>query len=324
MLCVVLMSGTAYAQGSASAQAQISPPSSPCTTSVHVPPFAPPKGANPFRAAPAPADLSQVIKVEKVKDDLYLIHNVQNTLSGIGQFGSNVIVYLTDDGIILIDSKNAMMHNFLVSEIRSISQQPIRYLVLTHNHLDHAGGAAALQRMGVTEIISTEDRALLEQDSHPPVLPQIAYHGHMQFFLGGKEVELHEVCGHTAGDSIVYLPGDRAVMSGDLVTTPDAIPQIVNYGDHGSWTDELRAMDVLAKMDFDIMIPGHGPVLTKAAFLKQRARMTAIFATVKALTRQGRSQQAIIQVLIKKYDYGFANGAGQVAGMMQEARASTQ
>ena len=55
--------------------------------------------------------------------------------------------------------------------------------------------------------------------------------------------------------------------AGDLVATPDTIPAIVNYGDGGSWTDLGRALDEVAALDFDTLIGGHGPALSRADFL---------------------------------------------------------
>jgi hypothetical protein len=56
-------------------------------------------------------------------------------------------------------------------------------------------------------------------------------------------------------------------------TSPDSIPTIVSYGDGGNWTDLEKTLDAIAKLDFDFLIGGHGPVLTKQEFLKYRDRV---------------------------------------------------
>lgn len=317
LLAIALVSGQAHAQSIGADSRGFTPPGL-CSRSIQQPP-GPPRG-NALRPPPLPWNPSKDIKVDKVRDNLYLIHNVEYTLATNAAYGSNVIVYVTDDGIILIDAKNDRTHDYLVAQVRAISNKPIRYLVLTHNHADHAAGAALLEQMGVTGIISTEDQANLERDSHPAVLPQMAYHAYMQFRLGGKDVQLREVCGHTSGDTIVYLPSERVLMSGDLITIPDAMPQIVAYADHGDWLDELHAMDVMAQMDFDLMIPGHGPPVTKSEFLQQRARMSGVFETVRTMTRNGRPLKEILPVVISKYHYGSGFGAAQVAQMVEEVK----
>jgi cyclase len=155
-----------------------------------------------------------------------------------------------------------------------------------------------------------------------PGLPQIGYEVHAQIVLGGKRVDLLEFCGHTSGDTVVYLPDARIVVAGDLVTTPDSIPQITNYGDGGTWTDTARTLDVLAEIDFDFMIGGHGPVLTKQQFLAHRDKIAAMLTRAQELIRAGKSQDEIAQALAAEFNWGSGPGpaAGNIVGMMLELK----
>src|SRR5262249_20205540 len=272
-----------------------------------------PAGPN---AAAEPAALPKLVKV---KDDVYVIQNQENTVAQIGPYGGNVTIYMTNDGVILFDSKNERMHDDIVSKVRSLTDKPIKYVVLTHNHADHSGGAAKMQQIGATVIISQEDREKMQR-GNPPGLPQITYRERAQIFLGSTEVRLQEFCGHPDGDTIAYLPDARIVVAGDLVTTPDTIPQIVNYGDRGNWTDTGKALDEIAKIDFDFLIGGHGPVLTKQEFLKHRDKVAGIRERLRELNRQGKSQEEIRQTLIKEFNYGAGFEAGQIAPMMLELK----
>jgi glyoxylase-like metal-dependent hydrolase (beta-lactamase superfamily II) len=309
------------------AHAQAPSVSSLCTTSVQLPQPAGARGAGPIGApgarggqtGQAPAPPTELPRLVKIKDDVSVIQNVNNTVAEIGPFGGNVTIYVTNEGVILFDSKNDRMHDDIVSKVRSLTDKPIKYVVLTHNHGDHAGGLAKMQAIGATVIISTEDREQLAKTNQPG-LPQLAYHGEAELFLGGKEVRLREFCGHTRGDTVALLPGPRVLVVGDLVTTPDTIPQIVNYGDGGNWTDMGRTLDELAKMDFDVMVGGHGPVLTKAEFLKHRDKVAAIRERLRALNRQGVSQEEITQTLLKEFNYGTGPAAGQIAPMIRELK----
>ena len=299
--------------------------SSLCTTSVALPPPAG-RGAAPIGAgAPAgrgaaPAvPAAEATRLVKVKDDVYVIQNVNNTVADIGQFGGNVTIYLTDAGALLVDSKNERMHDDIVAKVKTLTDKPISYVVLSHNHGDHAGGAAKMQAAGATVVISREDREQLAKAGQAG-LPPVAYHDSLQLFLGGKEVQLREFCGHTRGDTVVVLPAARVVVAGDLVTTPDSIPQIVNYGDGGNWTDMGRTLDEIAKLDFDVLVAGHGPVLTKDAFLRHRDKVAAIRERVRALNRQRASQQEITDALLKEFNYGTGPAAGQIAPMMAELK----
>ncbi|MGB7217448.1 MAG: MBL fold metallo-hydrolase [Vicinamibacterales bacterium] len=255
----------------------------------------------------------------KIRDDVYVIQNAEDTVAQIGPFGGNVTIYLTNDGVILVDSKNANMHDDIVAKVKSLTDKPIKYVILTHNHGDHSGGAARMQEIGATVIVSTEDRQNMARTNQPG-LPQLAYHGQGQVFLGGKEVQLREFCGHTNGDTVAYFPAARVVAVGDLVTTPDSIPQIVNYGDRGNWTDMGRTLDEIAKMDFDFLVGGHGPVLSKQEFLKHRDKVTAIRERLRELNRQGKTADEITQTLLKEFNYGTGPAAAQIAPMMQELK----
>ena len=266
--------------------------------------------------APPPAPLPTLVKV---REDVFVIQNVNHVVTEIGQNGGNATVFVTDDGVILVDTKNERMHDDLLAKVKSVTNKPIRYAVLTHNHADHSAGAAKLQAEGVTIVGSLGTRENMLRANQPGA-PQVAYSGYSQLVLGGKEVQLREVRGHTRGDTVVLIPSARVAIAGDLVTTPDTIPTIVNYGDGGSWTDLGRALDEVAKLDFDTLIGGHGPVLTKADFLKYRDRIGAIRERVRALNRERRTQDEITQTLLKEFNWGTGPAAGNVAGMLQELR----
>lgn len=267
-------------------------------------------------AAQAPAPPPTLVKV---RDDLFVIQNVNHVVAEIGQNGGNATVLVTTDGVILVDTKNDRVHDDLVAKVKSVTDRPIKYAVLTHSHADHSAGAAKLQAIGVTVIgtVATRENMLR---TNAPGAPQVTYTGYSQIVLGGKEVQLREFRGHTRGDTVAFIPSARVVVAGDLVATPDTIPPIVNYGDGGSWSDLGRTLDEVAKLDFDTLIGGHGPVLTKADFLKYRDRITAIRERFRALNRERKTQDEITQILIKELNWGTGPAAGNIPGMMQELR----
>ena len=76
----------------------------------------------------------------KVADDLYVIQNQNHTVPEIGTNGGNVTIIVTSDGVVLVDSKNEPMHDDILAKVKSVTDKPVRYLVLTHNHGDHTGG----------------------------------------------------------------------------------------------------------------------------------------------------------------------------------------
>lgn len=269
--------------------------------------------------AQQPAATAPPPQLVKVAEGLYVIQNVNNTVAEIGQNGGNVTIIVTGDGVVLVDSKNERMHEDILAKVKSVTGRPVRYMVLTHNHGDHAGGSARLQAMGVTVVSSLASRDNMAR-ADAPGRAQIAYAGYSELVLGGTRLELREFRGHTRGDTVVALPAQRVVIAGDLVTTPDSIPAIVNYGDGGNWTELGESLDAIARMDFDVLVAGHGPNLTKAEFLRFRDKAAGIRERFRTLNRARKSQDEIAQALLKEFNWGTGPAAGNLAGMMQELR----
>lgn len=300
-----------------------------CTQNVTLPPPAPPPGRGPGPGAgappggfqfPAPATAeSEVARLERVAEGIYaVINNNDAAFPDIPLYGGNATIIVTDAGVVLVDARTALMHDDLITKLGSLTDAPIEYLVLTHNHADHSDGAARLQALGAT-VIATAGEARRMAAAGAAVLPQLSYNGHMQIQLGGTRIELIEFCGHTSADTVVFLPDQRVVISGDLVATPDSIPQITNYEDGGSWTDMALALDVLATLDFDLLVAGHGPVLTKPQFLAHRDKIRAIRNRAQQLVEAGSTNAEITQALAAEFNWGGPGpAAGNVPGMQAE------
>ena len=290
-----------------------------CTVTVNLPP---PSGPAPNLAElfGRPNPQAERPRLVKVKDDVYVIQNAENTAAQIMQFGGNVTIYLTDEGVILFDSKNEQMHDDIVAKVRTLTDKPIKYVVVTHHHPDHSGGNAKLQQAGATVVMSRDDGLAMAGVAPGAPPPQEMYSGSRNIALGGKEVRLTEFCGHTSGDTVAYLPAARVVVAGDLVTTPESIPPIVDYSSGGNWADLGRTLDAIAAMDFDFLVGGHGPVLSKAEFLRHRDRVARIRDRARALVKEGKNQQEVTQTLIKELNYGTGPAMMNMPGMMAEFR----
>ena len=275
-----------------------------------------PAGRGPGFGPPGPPP-----KLTKIKDDLYFVENQAAKMSDLAAYGGNLTIYLTNAGVILVDSKFARVHDDVVQKIKSLTDKPVKYLVLTHNHGDHAEGAAKFEAEGAQVIISTEDRDNLAHAANQTWLPSLTYQGRAQIVLGGKEVQLRELRGHTSGDTVVYFPADRVVCAGDLVTLPwEDIPLIINYSDGGNWTDWSKSIDEILKMDFDVLIPGHGPAINKQQLIDLHDKMVKVMERLRALNRERKSQEEITQTLVKEFNWGSGPAAGVITGMMQELR----
>jgi cyclase len=260
-------------------------------------------------------------KLTKIRDNIYFVENQAANLSDLGAYGGNLTIYLTDKGVVLIDSKFARVHDDVVQKIRSLTDKPVRYLILTHNHADHADGAARFEAEGTQVIISTEDRENLANSANPAWLPALTYSRTAALFMGNKEIRLREMRGHTRGDTVVYFPAERVICSGDLVTLPwEDIPLIVNYGDGGNWTDWDHSIEEILAIDWDLLIPGHGPAIGKAQLVELHNKMVKVMNRFRELNRGRKSQEEITETLLKEFNWGAGPAAGVIPGMMTELR----
>ena len=164
--------------------------------------------------------------------------------------------------------------------MKSITPQPIRYVVSTHNHNDHTGGNPLFAASA--ELIAhrnARDNMIRGKQAAPP---RIVFNDEASVFLGGAEVRMvHLGRGHTNGDAVVYFPELKVVHTGDLVVwgkrTDGTILTPFSDSDNGGSIIEWTAtLDKLLEIDFDTAIPGHGPVLTKDDVRTFRAKVATL------------------------------------------------
>jgi cyclase len=252
------------------------------------------------------------------------LNQVKNDLYEIEGDGGNVAVYLTDEGVILVDDKFERDYEGIMAHVKSLTSKPVKYVLSTHYHADHSGGNTKF--LPSAEVISTANAraAILEhkQSNAPPgVSPaRVVFNEEAGVFLGGKEVHAR-YCGrgHTNGDAVIYFPALRALHTGDLMAgnTP-----LIDYAGGGSVVEWSRTLDEAMKLDFDTVIPGHGPVTNKAGLLAYRNNVDKLRARAAELIRDGRSQEDVGKVMTA--EFGWAAGSMQMQwslpGMMKELK----
>ncbi len=254
------------------------------------------------------------LTINKVKDDLY---NIEGD-------GGNVAVLVTSEGVILVDDKFDRDHDAIVANIKSVTNQPVKYVLSTHHHADHSGGNAMF--LPTAEIISTANARtnILEhkQSNAPPgVAPaRLVFTQETAVFLGGKEARArHFGRGHTNGDAIIYFPALRTIHTGDLMagTSP-----LIDYPGGGSVVEWTKTLDAAMKLDFDTVIPGHGKVTNKAGLLAYRDNVEKLRNRVSGLIREGKGQDDVGKVVMAEYGWaaGSLNMQWSLPGMMTELK----
>ena len=144
---------------------------------------------------------------------------------GMGNYISMFVV--TDDGVIAIDPINPTHSQALVAAIKSVTDQPIRYLVHTHNHWDHSGGGQAFKDEGATIIAHVDAYNWMLANPHPNlVLPDESWGGSRKdIVLGGTTVELHHFgVSHGHGMTIPLASTSQRVGYIADIVGPNRIP----------------------------------------------------------------------------------------------------
>jgi cyclase len=250
------------------------------------------------------------LTIEKVKDNLYVI---------VGD-GGNVAVYVTEEGVILVDDKFERNAADIMTKVKSVTDKPVKYVLNTHQHGDHTGGNQKLLAASA-EIISQRNARANMVASKMPGVPRVSFTDETEVFLGGKEVRAHYYGrGHTNGDAMIYFADLKVIHTGDLFT--NSAP-FIDYSANGSAVDWTKTIDNVLKSDwdFDTVIPGHGPVSKRADLMKYRDNFVTMRDRVSGMVRGGKSKDDIKATLVS--DFGWqATGLGMnsLDGMIAELK----
>ena len=255
------------------------------------------------------------LTLNKVKDDLYEIEGD----------GGNVGVYITSEGVILIDDKYDQDHEGILAAVKQVTPLPVKYVISTHHHADHSGGNAKMFSSGA-EIISTamarKNIVEKKQSNAPPGMTpaRIVFNDETSVFLGGKEVRARYYGrGHTNGDAVIYYPALRTLQTGDLMagTAP-----LIDYPGGGSIVEWTKTLDGALQLDFDTVIPGHGPVTNKAGLQTYRDNVAKMRERVTQQIRSGKNQAEIAKFMETEYQWApnQSESAVERAGIHDRAK----
>jgi cyclase len=251
-----------------------------------------------FAGWPAPAQQPQPdwdkvqIRLEKLDEHVYLVQG----------FGGNIGAYVGDDGIVLIDTEQVQLGPKIEAALKTISAQPVKFVLNTHWHGDHTGGNAYFGKTAlifaqddVRKTMQTEPDRLGRITNLPVSLPAITFSDQFTFHMQGGDI--HAVSflkGHTSSDTVVFLPGGKVVHTGDVFTnfSPPNFPAVDFENDGSGGVQGIRAACeyVLSHTADDTkIIPGHGSLATKADVTKYLAVLNGTVAAIQAGIDQGKS-----------------------------------
>jgi cyclase len=271
------------------------------------------------KTGPAKDPNEVVLGADLVKTGLYIITGG----------GGNSLLRLSQSGPLLVDGKSPGAYRALMSQVRRItrlSDLPLRVLIVTDHHEDHAGNSARFTQAGVALIVQeSAARYLFAKDSSDTKVPSggkasaptITFDRHYKLEFGGIEVHLfHFGNAHTTGDTVVYFPDLKVAAVGDLFTPQTPEPDYAGGGSLLNWGPVLAQV---LKLDIERFAPSSGPLVARADLEEFKRKIDTLVSRARALVKRGVAKEQLMAEL-KTDDLGwhFNFTAEQLDGFYKE------
>ena len=224
--------------------------------------------------------------------------------------GGNITVAVGSDGIIMVDSQFAPLHDKIKAAIANISPLPVKYLINTHYHGDHVGGNAAFHKDGATIVAHDNIRVRLAAGNAPngltgakmaaqPAdgLPTDTYSGGTKTVeVGGRKALLNHVYNaHTDGDTWVFFDDANVLDTGDTFGNTGRY-NTIDFANGGDIRGLIRAANAFIKVSNDQtkIVPGHGKLANKAEMIAWREMLVTSRDRIEKLVNEGKTEQEVL------------------------------
>jgi glyoxylase-like metal-dependent hydrolase (beta-lactamase superfamily II) len=253
------------------------------------------------------------IRTEKLAENVYVL---------FGE-GGNIGVTVGADGVAIIDDQFDRMAPKIRAAVALLSDKPIRFVINTHWHGDHTGGNAAMGRIGSVIVAHGNVRKRMSAESvsglngnvipaaPPEALPVVTFDQSVSLHLNGDTLDVtHVDNAHTDGDAVIRFRNANVLHMGD--TFFNGFYPFIDTSSGGSVTGLVATLDrVLLTVDDNTkIIPGHGPVSTKADLQAYRDMLATVRERVLKLVKAGKTQEQVLaaqptQDFDEKWGKGF-------------------
>ncbi|MCG8462686.1 MAG: MBL fold metallo-hydrolase [Holophagales bacterium] len=251
----------------------------------------------PAGPAAAQPDFSAVeIQTEKLADGVHML---------VGA-GGNIGVSSGEDGVFLVDDQFAPLTEKIRKAVAEISDGPIRFVLNTHWHFDHTGGNENFGKAGSLIVAHDNVRVRMSTDqlieslnrnvpaAPDAALPVVTYAEGVTFHLNGQTIHaFHVPPAHTDGDSIVHFREADVVHMGDLFF--NGVYPFIDLSSGGSVEGMIAAVEKVLAMagDGTKIVPGHGPLATKADLAGYRDMLTAVRDAILPLVEADKTREEV-------------------------------
>ena len=252
------------------------------------------------KGPPAAGSDDVVLSADLVKTGLYVITGG----------GGNSLLRFSASGLILVDGKLPGTYRAQMSQVRKISKLsdlPVRVLIVTDHHESHAGNILQFAAAGVPLIAQQNTKPRLPAAASDTAVgkapaPTVAYDRDYKIRSGGVEVQLlHFGNACTNGDTVVYFSDLKVVAVGDLFTADAPAP---DYSAGGSLVGWGAVIAQILKLDFEVVVPGKGPMATRAELEAFKAKIDSLVSRAGVLVKRGIAKDQLVAQL-KADDLGW-------------------
>ena len=243
-------------------------------------------------------DFSKVeIAAEKLADGVYMLTGA----------GGNLGLSVGNDAVFLIDDQYAPMTPKIQAAISAITAKPFKFVLNTHWHGDHTGGNESFAEWGALIVAHDNVRKRMSSEqlidffkmrveaSPPAALPLVTFGADVTFHINGDEVRaIHVPAAHTDGDAIVHFRRADVLHMGDIYF--NNLYPFIDKSSGGGADGVIAAVDraLALATDRTKIIPGHGPLATKADLRAYREMLATVQGRIKAQVAAGKSTNEIV------------------------------
>lgn len=235
-------------------------------------------------------------------------------LMGVGGFtGGNIGLSIGDDGVVMIDDSMPPLLGKMKAAIKSVTKNPVDFLINTHVHGDHTGNNENMGNDG-TRIVAHENlrinmltKGLQTQDGNKPMpkaaLPVITFSHAMSFHLNGEDLKIfHVENAHTDGDAVIHYQNANVIHTGD--TMFNGMFPYIDIGNGGSVDGYIAAQQKILSMTNEQtkIIPGHGPLADKKQLKQALDMLIDAKQLIGDLIAKGKTEDEVVKANpLKKY-----------------------
>src|SRR5437763_227908 len=242
-----------------------------------------------------PAAALAATQIEKVKDNLYMITGAdptdRNSFSG-----GNTGVFITDNGVVVVDTKLAGWGQVILDKIKTVTNKPVTTIINTHTHGDHTGSNEAFD--GTVEFVAHENTKanMAKMDAFKgdkaQFLPKKTFKDKMTIGSGKDRIDMYYFGrGHTNGDAWIVYPALRVMQTGDMFAWKDA--PLLDRANGGSGLEYAATIGkALATVkNVDTLIVGHSPLRKPAELKEYQQFMTDFVAAARQAKAAGKTAE---------------------------------